>query len=189
MSESPINFQDIVVEISLRLADSSPVTSLKHFTGVVLHQPDGGDEQAIGSVVLHLVDTLDPNFLLDADAESGELVQALTAVCDEKGIREDLAALPTGSVLHIASVVLEPPYRGCDLGLTVVRRVINGLRTGCSLAVLLPAPTEPRDVDEAVRQQGRQKLKRHWGRLGFIPTPANPEVYYVDLAIKQPRID
>lgn len=80
-------------------------------------------------------------------------------------------------LLVIATVEVEEPYRGHDVGLALVRRTMDIYGKGCGIIALEPFPLQYSNSGER-RPPGfvaaRRKLIKHWRRLGFELLPRTP---------------
>lgn len=64
-------------------------------------------------------------------------------------------------LLIIRQLTLHPKFRGQQLGLSVLHRVVTDFGHGCGLVAIKPYPLS------GPVKSGREKLRKYWARLGF----------------------
>jgi hypothetical protein len=172
--------------------DGEPDRFISHHTGIIRRTREGDHKTATVGLVrayrIHgaLAEAAGESLFDVCDCHSQEMHNLYAALFDPEGdgLREDIREsfdVLDPDILVLDHVLLAPRWRGLKLGLMVARKMIDLLGGGCGLAVCwayplnpdagefakVPAGWIPRHGGEAEEMEARQKLRRHFGRMGF----------------------
>jgi hypothetical protein len=107
------------------------------------------------------------------DAESGDLARVFAAL-DSAGL---LPFDGPESLFFLDIVELDPAHRGRDLGLELARGALRVFGRECRFAILEPVPQgfdlPPDAPPPPAFERARERLSRHWARLGFARLPGS----------------
>lgn len=165
--------------------------------------------ERVGTQILHVVH-FDQNMsdgfhsrvdVLDAhSAELSEYIHLLADFDDQEWWRPELRIEQDAwNLVVFQTLYIEEKWRGFDLGLLVVSRLLDTFQAGCGVAATKPFPTQFSDYleDKWVPPPGmvgtkheafkvaRRKLQRHWERIGFSSI-AKTDLMIIDLACQRP---
>jgi hypothetical protein len=156
------------LEEEIPLDAGAPSRHVERWTvSVLLDQAATGDRVEIGYAHL-LVFTLEPGRDIGdlADPATGtwidvenHAVRSPTDPGDDPG--------PTGYVLLLDRVWLDPDHRGRGLGPIVAAATIGRLSRGCHLAACYPAPFEDSSAAPDDRARAVEALGGVWSKVGF----------------------
>jgi GNAT superfamily N-acetyltransferase len=154
--------------IPLDVADSYRHVE-RWMVSVSLRRSPGDDAVEIGYAHV-LVFNLEPGMDIGDLAErvSGTWIDVATRA-DAPRVPGDAldAAEPTGHVMLLDRVWLDPSHRGTGLGPIVAAAVIERLARGCRLAACYPAPFEVTSAGAEDRARSVEALGRVWSKVGF----------------------
>ncbi|HEX5511727.1 MAG TPA: hypothetical protein VFX41_08425 [Actinomycetales bacterium] len=134
---------------------------------------DSGSLAGLNLVVVDLLRSVDPWAALDSsnddlahigdtvfDMNTGQLSEALDSRIPPSGNR----------LLILDRVELQPDWRGHNVAALLVAECLDQLRTGCRVALCLPAPLERRAEESDEEYQASVERMRHvWSQVGFRP--------------------
>ena len=160
--------------------DREPERHVAHYEGRVFAIERGGVRRRVGRIAVRrcLLGKVSARVLLGADLE----LVTYGALFGRGGRLLDPVARKPGDLLVLDRLGLIPEYRGSDLGLEIIREATRQVGPGCAVVALIPAAMNYDHVTGAFTRAtdplGRQKLERHYRRLGFQKLG---DVMYFDL--------
>jgi len=126
------------------------------------------------------------NMLMEADEESCELCHLVESVWNSEvdELKEELEIDPSGhnGLLCFETIVIEPKYRGINLGAVALAETIEALSPGMLAAVLQAHPINPGIRDD----EGAEKLAQYWESIGFVRNKIRNPYMFMDLTRVHP---
>ena len=166
-----------------------PITTIR---GTIIHAPDGLAETEVGDlrgwcVRWGRVTNAYFDFFEACDTNCQELCDIASLVWDsaEEQFHGDLTE-GLGDLIVPEICCLSPEHRGKGIGLLAVWRFIDYFGSAAALAVLKPFPMD-HSLDDDL-EEGRAKLAKHWGRLGFRQL-RDSEYAFLDLTRSRPSLE
>lgn len=167
-------------------------------SGTIASSDESENQILVGKFTVHYIDLIAAEDEGQSafgifDAHSQGLAEYYAALFDgdefQKKVFDALDEESYSNLLILDRLEILPEFRGNNLGLVVMRRLINRFSAGASLVAIKPFPLQfeahPND-DSSWRQQMKlssfsgseksstEKLLRYYGRLGFVSVPATP---------------
>ncbi len=99
-----------------------------------------------------------------------------------------------GDLLYLASMTIDPKFRGHKLGLKAVTRCIETFADWTTVVACMPHPLDlekdesGKVINQEALKKGKIRLGSYWSRLGFSPLP-DSNVYAMSMECRQPGLD
>jgi hypothetical protein len=191
-ASAPVDRDALDVEFSLRGGyalngeEFSPAKHILDLSGRLFHRDEFDTETELGSIqggFLNIGRLMNESIdIADAmDAKSTEEHECYCAFFADQAWRSDLLDVieeyPFGFLI-VNRIAIEQPYRGKELGLRLLERLLASTFIPNTTIVALKPHALGHQDDPAAFAAGTAKLRAYWSRAGLRPVPDNGFGYY-----------